>query len=1064
MFRSCCLACACLLLTQPTGAAEPFAQGKPLDYWTLLLHQAELQVAPGEWTTGADPFAELAIRSLGFFGPDAAPAVPELLAWFAERTAQEEHRDLLGRQLVRTLQRVGPGARAALPLLLSLRPVGKLRREGGPLAELQQAIDHALFHIAPDILARLSDDGFQPPDVSLLCRLLMEGSGSDSDLRHQLGLFRPGPRAKDAIPFLSYRYRKDGRADIGAALLRVDPELARKLFRSHPESVRKALLEHLEWLHLDPSPLTGEPSAAPAVQAWMDRLRSPKQDVRDAALDQLRRMPRPPVPVLLEMLDDRQLWYVALDLLPRRGLAAKDGVPRLRRLCREKDRMRATRAAWALAWIEPEQARKVAPQLLGDLKDEGASVREHALLTLGKLGNGDARIAATLCDRLGKDRHRVEVVAAVYGLLSLGKVAVPPLVERLGADDLQTRCNAAWVLARLGPAARDALPALKPLVGDHEPLLRLRAAFALARLDPASSEQAVKVLLECMKEQTRAGREAAVALGRLAREIDLAEELGNALAGGTFRLNAALAWSVAGPKGPAVKVMTKILEEEKTPQTRRFLLHAIAGRGQQTREAVPLLHSLWSDESLGEEVTRTLTAILLLEPKGLNELLPVLKEDDLKRLSPTLRAIGPDGLKALDDKVLKKLPSIPEELLTTATGLDRLIAQEMRLSLRRQFLWLDNGRRKEFDLSVLRRGGPEAIRKALAALDSKSIHVRRRVLYALGLAGEAAKEAVPRVQKMAVDGDDDIREAALLALWMLRPAGASDKILAGRLGGHLGYERPDIRLWALDRLAELGPAARSEIGAVRRMLKHRDAETRALVALVLAGLEPKDRELGRALPRLLHEDEVEVRMIAMEAAGRLGPQGKELLADLPYRSVENVTALNRETWPTRARSLLTAVQIDPKSKRDIVPGLIDAYLAPGRWEHGIAGGVVRLIGEIGPDGKETVKRLARIAAKDTHALDILQAFGPQAKAAAPMLLDLLQGMKKEPAAAPWSREERWRAESLLGALEAIVPDPKQAVPILRKLHAEFSDPAAYLPVARLLKKLDPAAAREAGIP
>src|SRR5262249_54426223 len=146
MFPRCLLAWICFL-TGTAAAAEPIAQGKPLDYWTLLLHQSELQVGPGPWMPADDPFADWALRSLDMLGSRGAPALPDLLAWFSERVEQDAAYEVLAGRLARTLGNTGPEARSALPLLLSLRPLDITDASDRERVQLRHAIDNALYRI-----------------------------------------------------------------------------------------------------------------------------------------------------------------------------------------------------------------------------------------------------------------------------------------------------------------------------------------------------------------------------------------------------------------------------------------------------------------------------------------------------------------------------------------------------------------------------------------------------------------------------------------------------------------------------------------------------------------------------------------------------------------------------------------------------------------------------------------------------------------------------------------------------------------------------------------------------
>jgi hypothetical protein len=176
-----------------------------------LLHQSELQVEAGEWRPGPEPFADYAIRNIASLGPHAAPALPTLLAWFSERAEDGNARDILAGRMARAIQAIGPEAKATVPILLSLRPPPESRT--ALHVDLRQAIDDAVKRLDPVVHGRLH--GREPPrlDVALLCRQLMDEE--QTDLQEQLDLLQPGETAKEAIPFLVYRYRKEGHPEIG---------------------------------------------------------------------------------------------------------------------------------------------------------------------------------------------------------------------------------------------------------------------------------------------------------------------------------------------------------------------------------------------------------------------------------------------------------------------------------------------------------------------------------------------------------------------------------------------------------------------------------------------------------------------------------------------------------------------------------------------------------------------------------------------------------------------------------------------------------------------------------
>ena len=71
---------------------------------------------------------------------------------------------------------------------------------------------------------------------------------------------------------------------------------------------------------------------------------------------------------------------------------------------------------------------------------------------------------------------------AVAAVAHLGQIAVPPLVDALGASDLRIRNNASRALARIGPPAAAGLPKLRQLAADANPAYSPWAERAIRRI------------------------------------------------------------------------------------------------------------------------------------------------------------------------------------------------------------------------------------------------------------------------------------------------------------------------------------------------------------------------------------------------------------------------------------------------------------------------------------------------------------------------------------------------------------------------------------------------------
>jgi HEAT repeat protein len=129
-------------------------------------------------------------------------------------------------------------------------------------------------------------------------------------------------------------------------------------------------------------------------------------------------------------------------------------------------------------------------QLLGQLMAQVASgtpdQRSLAADTLSCFGEA-SRDAVPDMIRLFAEPVGEFQANAVVAVARLGQVAVPALIDALGASDLRIRNNASRALARIGPSAAVALPKLKQLAADANPAYSPWAERAIGRILSTSS-------------------------------------------------------------------------------------------------------------------------------------------------------------------------------------------------------------------------------------------------------------------------------------------------------------------------------------------------------------------------------------------------------------------------------------------------------------------------------------------------------------------------------------------------------------------------------------------------
>ena len=210
--------------------------------------------------------------------------------------------------------------------------------------------------------------------------------------------------------------------------------------------------------------------------------------------------------------------------------ADSDRLPDLLAAIRKQDV--PLRKAAAVAWgqLGALQSRLALRALRDALKDEDPTVRECAVVAMGRRG---IRAAPALAEAL-RDEVPAVRIAAVTSMRSMAPVApvaltaalrdpvtavrsgavlaiarsrvapkdaVGPLIAALQGDDPAVRKAAAVILARCGPDAKGAVGQLTRLLKDDDPALRAVAADALAGIGPAAAS-AARALGEVVRKDT----------------------------------------------------------------------------------------------------------------------------------------------------------------------------------------------------------------------------------------------------------------------------------------------------------------------------------------------------------------------------------------------------------------------------------------------------------------------------------------------------------------------------------------------------------------------------------
>jgi HEAT repeat protein len=122
------------------------------------------------------------------------------------------------------------------------------------------------------------------------------------------------------------------------------------------------------------------------------------------------------------------------------------------------------------------------PVLIDGLKDSDARVRQGTAKILARLGPAAKAAVPELLDALQDPSFGVQQAAA-DAITQIGPEAVPALLEALTVPKANVRESAAWALGLIGPAAQDAVPHLRGLsTNDPSPHVARAAEQALIKI------------------------------------------------------------------------------------------------------------------------------------------------------------------------------------------------------------------------------------------------------------------------------------------------------------------------------------------------------------------------------------------------------------------------------------------------------------------------------------------------------------------------------------------------------------------------------------------------------
>lgn len=423
----------------PKKVAEALAKALKSNDQAVTLHAMEAIVEQGanampllKEALAQPETAYLACAAIEQIGPDAAPAVPDLVAMLS--STKHSHMQI---QTLLALASIGPAAESAAPQIVPL---------------LKSADDATV------------------PVAAAYALGSMGAKDADAELR-------AAATAKDNA-FLQMI------ATWALAKLHPNDQDAKKLaieklsqgLKSDDVTMRKAAAKSLQLLQAPPE------LVAPAL---VEIVNDSNPEVRSNVVDAIASLGESVVPRVSNALKNPQLREPAVRVLTKIGPQAAGAVKPLIDAANGAEPKLRTDIQFALAAIGPAAA-PATDMLVVSLASKDAGERESALYALRKIGPG-AKAAVTRLRRLMQADDSFNAIASAWALsriapddAQVAAAVATKLAKGLSHADEQTRLECAEALADMGPAARSAAPALERAAKeDSSAAVRAAAAAAL---------------------------------------------------------------------------------------------------------------------------------------------------------------------------------------------------------------------------------------------------------------------------------------------------------------------------------------------------------------------------------------------------------------------------------------------------------------------------------------------------------------------------------------------------------------------------------------------------------
>lgn len=587
-------------------------------------------------------------------------------------------------------------------------------------------------------------------------------------------------------------------------------------------------------------------------------------------------------------------------------------------------------------------AESATPQVMKLTSVKNTIVSRAAIKALAELGPKGLTHLLDMAKQ-GDTARKLEILGQFFWSVPHPDIMVPALIQFIDDADAGVRAQAAEVLSRIGPAAKDAVPALLKRLDDEQldllakpHLSQFVVAHALAKI----GEPAVPGLIKAIDDP------------KLMVKVKAIHALGE-----------------IGPRAKsAIKPIEKALQADKLGMVVYASIALLRLNGD-PQEPIKVLSSLLKHPDAGFRAY-TLEQLQTLKPPR-PELLPAV-EALLKDTNATV--------------VMRALQVLNNHGKNARSALPQLIAMLDQPDLRLPVLYL---------LDEFGPQAKDAVPALIKCLKEKDLNVPRQAADVLGAIGPDAAAAVPALTE-AVQGDFLLQGSAVRALAKIgAPAKSAIPAMFKALREDEKKQKPGqepskygLRRYVLEALSDMGPIAADAVPDLVQMLKE-TANPPADVVHALGSIGPASKEAVPLLQAALKN--AKGPLVAAEIHAALAFITGDHAAHL-----QPMVALFKKMPATKKARLEKMIILEliarlDKSAPHVLPITLDwLKVTQPAGPREVA---LYILVRLGPAGKDAVPLLVEIARDETAAhrlaaLKALAAIGPAAAAAIPALEQL----------------------------------------------------------------------------